>query len=242
MLERLKIIVPTCNKYMHFVEALMYSTRKYWKCDNQFIILGFNEPKFKLDDNWSFISLGEDTGPENWSNDLLTFFTKFKDEYFINMSDDSVMTRQSDIDKIRIVFDYMQKTKSVKKCFLMGSLSSGGSDLLGDIEYTPVEELDNIFVDVNQIANYRSSIQPAIWSTEYFLQILKPNLSPWQFETQYVKNDGARILTTLNNHPIMFGHLAGQIAGLLPNWANSMYENTRLTDEDISNISAILKI
>lgn len=242
MLEKLKIIVPTCDKYTPLVEALMYSVEKHWGVANEFIILGYEYPKFKLNNNWYFISLGQDTGPENWSNDLLKFFEKFEDEYFINMIDDTVLTRKSDTNKIQRAFDYMKKYKDVKKCFLQGSLSSGGYDLLGDISYTPVEELNGEFVDINQMANYRTSIQSAIWATDYFLQILKPNLSPWDFELQHVKNDGARILTTLNNHPIMFAHLASRASDtIMHGWKNSMYENTHLSEEDVLNISKILK-
>lgn len=242
-IEKLKIIIPTCDKYIHILEALMYTTRKYWKLNNEFIILGYDEPKFELDENWKFVSLGKDSGPSNWSNDLLNFFSSFKDEYFINMIDDTLMTRESDIVKIEKVFNYMQKNKSIKKCFLQGSLSVGGKGLLGDIEYTAMDELNGDFYEINQLADYRSSIQSAIWSTEYFLEVLKPNLSPWDFELQHVKNDGARILTTLSNHPIMFSHLCSKIqTEFMHSWRKSMYEDSFLSDEDTVNISKILKI
>ena len=239
--DQLRVLIPACDKYTHLVEGLMYTTNKFWACKNRFTILGYSQPKFKLLPNWDFISLGVDTGPQNWSNDLLKFFKTFKDEYFINMIDDGIMTRKADMDKIQAAYAYMLENKQVKKCFLHGSLSSGDKSLLGDIELTPTEGLPG-FWDVNQTADYRTSIQPAIWSTEYFLQSLKPNLNPWEFETQHTKNDGARILTTKDNHPTMYGGLYRIGGVLVPNWYESVFEDTKLPQEDITYLAELLKL
>ena len=113
--------------------------------------------------------------------------------------------------------------------------------MLGGTVLTPVAELNNEFCDVNQISNYRSSLQSAIWNREYFLTILKPNQNPWTFETQHIKNDGARILTTTDNHPIMFSHIYIK-GGLFQKWAESIYEEGGLSDEDIKIIKEMLKL
>lgn len=239
--DQLRVIIPACDKYTHLVEGLMYTVNKFWACKNRFTILGYSQPKFKLLPNWDFISLGVDTGPQNWSNDLLKFFKNFKDEYFINMIDDGIMTRPADMHKIQAAYAYMLSNKEVKKCFLHGSLSSGDKSLLGDIELTPTEGLPG-FWDVNQTADYRTSIQPAIWSTEYFLQCLKPNMDPWQFETQHSKNDGVRILTTKENHPTMYGGLYRIGGVLVPNWYESVFEDTRLSEEDTAYLANLLKL
>jgi len=238
-LEDLKVVIPTCDGYIRFVEALMYTVDKYWSCKNEFVILGYEPPKFELKSNWKFESLGKDGGAGTWSNGLIDYFKNFEDRYFINMCDESLMTRPSDINKIRKVYDYMLNNRLVKKCFLIGSLSSGDKSLLGDINLTPVEELDGMFHDVNQTCDYRSSVQSAIWSTDYFLQLLKPNQSPWEFETQHVKNDGIRILTTIKDHPTMYSHLYAR-GKYLDDWYSSVFEDTRLSDEDINQITKIL--
>jgi hypothetical protein len=238
----LKIIIPTCDRYIHAVEGLMYTLNKYLNIDNKILLLGYKEPDFKLLDNWEFISLGSDTGVNNWSNDLLKFFENFKDEYFINMIDDTLMTRMADINKINLAFDYMLKNKEVKKVFLHGSLThKSTSSMLGGTVLTPISELNNQFYDVNQVSNYRSSLQSAIWNRNYFLTILKPNHTPWAFETQHVKNDGARILTTVENHPIMFSHIYIK-GGLFNKWNESIYEDGGLTDEDTKTIKEMLKL
>src|SRR5690606_22534524 len=45
-----------------------------------------------------------------------------------------------------------------------------------------------------QDSEYRLSTQPSIWNREFLLQYLKPNLTPWEFETQESKNGGWIIL------------------------------------------------
>ena len=240
--EALKILIPTCDKYIHLLEGLMYTTKKYLPIDNKFIILGYKSPNFKLDDNWSFVSLGVDKGPSEWSNDLLTFFNDFKDEYFINMIDDTLITRLSDIKKIELVFNYMQSNKLVKKVFLHGSLTSGNKSLYGPIVLTPVLNLNSEFYDVNQVSNYRSSLQSAIWSKDYFMKLLKPNMTPWDFELQHIKNDGVRILTTVKDHPTMYSHIYRKGNQLIPSWYKSVFEDTQLSDMDITIIKNMIKL
>lgn len=241
-LEDLKIIIPTCDNYIHLLEGLMYTIRKFWPLKNQFIILGYEKPKFKLDDNWIFVNLGVDKGPSEWSNDLLTYFNHFEDKYFINMIDDTLMTRPSDIDKIERAFNYMQTNESIKKIFLHGSLTSGNKSLFGPIKLNPVSELNMEFYEINQVANYRSSLQSSIWSTDYFKKLLKPNMTPWDFELQHPKNDGAIILTTKENHPTMYSHLYRKGNQLINQWYKSVFEETKLNDDDVLLLKEMLKL
>jgi hypothetical protein len=239
--EDIKIIIPTCDKYIHIVEGLVYTLEKHFNVDNKFIILGYSEPNFELPKNYEFISLGVDKGPNNWSNDLISFFKNFKDKFFINMIDDSLMTRDANIEKIKKALKYMIKNPNVKKIFLHGSLTPmSTSKMLGDTRLTPISELNNEFLDVNQESNYRTSLQSAIWDRDYFVNMLKPNLSPWTFETQHIKRDGARILTTLNDHPIMFSHV--YIKGdLNPEWYKSVYESSDIDNDSFQKIKNIIK-
>jgi hypothetical protein len=160
------------------------------------------------------------------------------------MADDVVMTRLTDINLITSAYEYMLKNTSVKKVFLQGSLNSNiiGIEILGDISYSVVEELNGAFYDVSQTCDYRTSLQSAILSTKYFLETLKENISPWDYELQHIKNDGVRILTTLGVAPTMYGHIGTREGGYLRNWWQSTYEPGGLPSDDIEVIKSILKI
>ena len=52
----MNIYIPTSNKYIHLVEALLYSLKKYWyDFDNtKVVIVGYEEPKYALPKNVLF--------------------------------------------------------------------------------------------------------------------------------------------------------------------------------------------
>lgn len=246
-----KVIIPTCDKYIHIIEALAYTVKKYWQGQSQFIILGYKEPQFKLDDNWSFVSMGEDTGAQNWSNGLIKYFTEeFKDEYFINMIDDTVMTRQSNLGLANVGFNYMIRHNDVKKIFLQGTCDlKYAAECDKSLPNVPIAELDNLFWDINQGQKYRTATASSIWSVKYFLETIKPNMSPWEYELQHIVNDGARILTTCypTLAPTMYGHLCGKVHSPTGHeyfhfFNKSIHEDTYLPDADSTEVLRILKV
>ena len=232
----IKIIIPTCNQYLGIVRALIYTLNKFWPNHGEIIILGYDSPNFELDNKTSFVSMGKQLGPKEWSNDLIKFFNQFKDEFFINMIDYTLMTRKADEHQIKYLFELIKKDDLIGKIFLHGSLTS----------FNKYETLKNDKYDlilINQNCEYRSSIQSAIWRTSYFLQMLKPNLSPWEFELQHIKNDGVKIISTKTNHPTMYSHLY-RVGGKFQvnDWYKSVFEPTQLPDEDIKLIKEMLKL
>ena len=73
------------------------------------------------------------------------------------------------------------------------SKTMGRVDLTTDI--TKREHTATVnFVSAHPSSRYRLSTQPSIWNKIFLLQYLKPNLSPWDFETQDPKNDGWSVM------------------------------------------------
>lgn len=233
-----KILIPTCNQYIHLTQGLMYTMKKFWPNHGNVIILGYEPPKFRLNDNWSFVYLGKQTGPQDWSNDLIRFFESFSDEFFINIIDDTLMTRSADEFQIEYIFNYLKNNSDVGKAFLHGSLIN---DNISKLSFIP--NLEYNLVDIPQDSNYRTSIQSAIWRKSYFLQLLKPNLTPWQFELQHIKNDGIRIISTMGNHPTMYSHLY-RVGGkfMRDEWFKSVFEPTEIPFEDRDKLIKMLKL
>ena len=48
------------------METFQYLFNKFWSDAQRVTILGYEEPKFKLYKNFDFISLGEQTGIQDW--------------------------------------------------------------------------------------------------------------------------------------------------------------------------------
>ena len=82
----MNIYILTSDKNVHVVEGLQYCVNKYWKPNPNVIILGYKEPKFEFDSNFTFVSLGEDRGAGKVGEDILNYFSKISDKYFIKLS------------------------------------------------------------------------------------------------------------------------------------------------------------
>ena len=78
---------------MDTIEGFQYCFNKYWSSSQQVIILGYTSPTFKLNDNFKFISLGEDRGADYIGGDLINLFQNIDDNHFIFSVDDFLLIR-----------------------------------------------------------------------------------------------------------------------------------------------------
>ena len=53
------IYISTSNKYIHLIKPFQYLFNKFWSDKQKVTVMGYEEPKFKLEDNFDFISLGK---------------------------------------------------------------------------------------------------------------------------------------------------------------------------------------
>ena len=119
----------------------------------------------------------------------------------------------------------------------MGSLTGK----YGTVE--PIEGYQDNVLSVTQDSIYRTSLQPSIWRKEYLLSKLKIGMTPWDFELVFPKNDGVKILTTKENHPLMFSHLFRKGGKPQKDWFVSVkFENSRLPEKETEIIRKMLKL
>jgi len=235
--NNLKILIPTCDQYIHLIEGLQYTIKKFYPNHGEVIIIGYEKPKFQLSDNFTFISFGKQNGPRDWSRDLSSYLNTIDEEFIMYFSDDSLMTRSADIKQIYELYKIIKNENSIGKIHLIGSLTKGYGSYVETKDY-----LNNV-VEITQTSSYRTSLQPAIWRKSYLLSNLKIGMTPWEFELKMPKNDNVRILSTKNNHPMMFSHLFRK-GGIVNNtWYKSMvFEESQLPQEDITIIRKMLKL
>lgn len=227
----MKIIIPTCNQYLFLIENLIFNFKKYWPDHYPVVVLGYSDPKFQLPDKWEFVSLGEQKGPHHWSNDLRKFFGSFGDELFINFIDDTLLTRPVNLEKLHYFLSLME-TENISKLFLSKTMTKYESDFIptkfkGLVELIPQSQ-------------YRTSIQPSICRTSFFMECLKPDMNPWQFELQSCGGIDGRYPhdTILSADPneescIMFSHLLRKhLVGLTADWYKGCFDESELDEED----------
>lgn len=234
----LKIVVPTCDKYMHLIEGYIYTLDKYWENHGDVILLGYKEPQFELKSHTEFISLGVDKGAQVWSNGLIDFFKDFDEEFFIFMNDDALLTDYVNDATIEYFYQMMLKNNKIGKASLYGSLGDNPK------YYVPLQDNNySNLISINQNADYRTSLQPAIWRTDLFRKWLRPNISPWDFELSHFKNDGIIILSTNKYQPLYLSHLFRRNNVLVNDWwYRSKHNNSSLSEEDKQYLIKLLKL
>lgn len=166
----MKIIITTSDNYHHLLPVFFYLYNKYW--GEPFDLVGHAKPECELPDNCTWVSLGEQQGPKKWSDQLRSYFEQQPD-WFVWMMEDTFLKNK------------------VRPCPVPGMASR--IDLTKDIQ-SREHTNDGRIITAHQNSRYRLSTQPSIWNRDYLLNYLKPNLSPWDFETQDPKNDGCNVI------------------------------------------------
>lgn len=233
----IEVLIPTCDKYIKYTEALMITSRNIWPEGFQFRILGFKEPKFKLDSNWSFTKIGnKDEGPKSWGNGLKWFFTNYQHEHFIYGSDDCALTfvnkeaieraiHLCQIDKFAGRFS-LTADKPEKKYF----------HLEGDEHYGL-----NVYAYADGI-NYRLSLGWSIYNTKFFNGFLKSNMTPWEYEKQSCGELNIFPYNIYTYHPfscIDAAYFCRKDKGLIEDWDKGYY-GTNLEAEMKEKVQQII--
>lgn len=182
----MKIIVTTSNNYHHLLKIFIYLFNKNWSIDQEVEVVGYKKPEFELPVNFTFYSMGEQTDTnKDFSNDLRKYFEK-QDDWFIWLFEDSFIKQ--------VDFNGLSVLKLLTSIPGVGRINLSNETIKQDhFESIHVVKYNQIYENT-QSARYRLSTQPSIWNKRFLLQYLKPNLSPWEFETQPSTNDGWRIL------------------------------------------------
>jgi len=202
----MKIYLLTSNKYTEKLCPInIHFLNKYWP-DNDITIVGYEDVDEleNLPSNVTKVSLGlqEEYG-SRWTNALIPFFKKIPEDYFALVFDDHILMNKVDQQKIKVIEDQFV-TNSADKAMI-----GGGISLLATKQF---EKNENLLV-FSQAAEYRMSLHPAIWSKNYFLKYLFPNMTSWDFELQNngrAQGDGGVILNykyDYPNEPHLFSYL-----------------------------------
>lgn len=232
----MKIIIPTCDKYRNILEANKYTMDKFGGSDLDVTVLGYKRPDFDMG-SWKFISLGNDSGPKNFTNDLWKFFENFDDEFFIYGNDDIIAVDNLDLELLTDMENTMKNNPNVVKICLTSAAISHY------IDYKVFEDKKDFqYKEMPQDADYRLSLHYGVWRTSYFKKYFNLGISPWEFELRNVaKNDGGILLGTIGRHFLDFGHIFRKDVGLADNWYKSEYTGNALSNKDISYVANIIQ-
>jgi hypothetical protein len=191
----MKVYVIASDKYAHICPLTIYFLNKNWP-EQDVVIVGYEGLKElkKLPSNVSVVSLGkQDDFGTSWTDGLIPFFEKIPDEYFTLILDDHILLNRVDEKKIKIIEEQFL-LKRVDKATIGGGISLSNA----------IDWGENLLL-FNQGINYRTSLHPAVWTKEYFIKYLKPNMTSWEFEAKNNSEamfDNAKIVSFSYDYPL----------------------------------------
>lgn len=173
------LVVSTSDNYLHLVPIWIHLYKKYWNDPDQRVeIVGYKKPDIELPDNFSFYSMGQQTGDaKNFGTDLRKYFERLDRLVIWNM-EDSFVKSSVDILGIKHAVNIMNDDHSI------GRLALGANNLNQYTESYRKEIYDDELVQTPPLSEYRLSTQIAIWNKDFLLRYLKYNMNPWEFECQ----------------------------------------------------------
>jgi len=201
-----KILVTTCDKYIHAVKPYAWLLKKYWPEHPEVIVGGFEPPSFKMPPGFTFMSLGkeEDYPLSRWSDAFKKLIDKSEQEIFIFMLEDMWVIQPVKNDVVDMAYDYMKQFEYVARLDLTGDrLHAGGARLYGKLGYVNL-------IWSNPDSPYHMSTMPAFWRKEHLMKVLRPGETPWQLEL-----DGTPRLGNLRDSVIVLGTDAWPIRNTL---------------------------
>lgn len=178
---KLRVYVTTSDWYNPLIPAFAYLFNRYWSPDQQVTVLGYTPPDSRLPENFSFVSLRDlgESGPgwsrnPRWTDSLRPFFEELREDRFILLQIDYFLKRAVRHDLLALLERRFDRDGAAK------------ADLTLERQHFPhepwAEEDGAQLIASRQDAPYRSSLQAAIWRRDYFLELLVPGRTPWQFE------------------------------------------------------------
>ena len=191
------MFVFVSDKYLNCLPIWCYTFNKFWKPKKHVKILGYKTPNFNLPSNFEFISMGEQVGgPENWSTPIRNYFEtrhSWEENHIQWATEDSFLWGDVNFESYYYLTSYCQKNKGVGRVALTNDIVnlSGGHDV---VEENLIKLQPNV--------NFRSSGTWSIFSKSLFFELMKPNISPWDFEGESSMNEKTGMRSVIRHYTL----------------------------------------
>lgn len=188
----MRTFVSTCDSFYWCLKPFVYLHNLYWSEQQPVVVGGYGSLGFDLSPNFKFYSIDvEMYSKERWSDGIIRFLSAMPDLFFIWMQEDYWLIRTVDVSAVASLEGYMALHPEVYRI-----------DLTSDRLYAGCikTELGSWgHLDLFSMANdcpYQNSIQACVYNRIHLLRMLKPSMSPAQFELEAVIPEELKVLGT----------------------------------------------
>lgn len=164
--DNIAFVISTCKKYEKVFLKFWEIFFKY-EIQERYNVYILSDKKLEFYSNCKNVRLCNID--KEWSDRTRIFLKNIKEDYIIHILDDFII-ENIDYNKLDKLLEYIVTHKEVAN-IIFENLSS-----IEDKKIT-----NNLYLR-NWNDRYKTSLQIGIWKKEVFLQLLKGNYSPWEFE------------------------------------------------------------
>ena len=204
-LNDVTIIVSSCDKYAPLWNPFFTSLFKNWPSlldQNQEVpILLISNTKSFDNARIKHVHIPQE---KSWSDNMLAALTKVQTKYVLVMLDDYWLINPVQEQRISDIVQAMQQEE-----IAMAQLAYNNSSFHYGTKHPVLHDA----IYTNQYAEYKTSLQAAIWEVKALRFLLKPGESPWDFELAGTKRSHGYPATFINiasNYPIEYLNAARQ--------------------------------
>lgn len=181
----LTIYIPSIAKYWHLAPAFMPIFNKYWP-DQKCVYLCYDKvPDIEMPPNFSKVYIGSANNYKDWTSPLISFMQDVDTPYFVIAGEDMFPTSDTNMSELPMLVNEI-RSGQVDKVIL-----EAAPDVMSYTDpYKPGMR------KLRQDIRFRYTLQPSIWTKEYFLRHIRPGWTIWDYEKcKQAVNDGATIIT-----------------------------------------------
>lgn len=190
----MRVIVMTSDSYLWALRPFCYLFNIYWSSLQPVLVVGYSRPKFPLPNNFEFYSVGDQTGPDQWSGTLIRALNYIPDTHFVLMLEDYWLQRTVDHVGIASLTEYCQGHDEVIRLDLTDDRLHAYGDARDAPDYGPWGHYDLIITGNDK--QYQFSMQAGIWNKHHMLSLIQAGKSPWEVELYTSIPDGWIVLGT----------------------------------------------
>lgn len=166
MTNDIAVLVVSCDKYQDLWKPFFTLFFRYWQDCPYPVYLGSNHLTY-TDSRVKMITVGDD---RDWSSGFRKMLELIQQPYVIVLLEDYLIYQPVNTDKIRELASYMKN----KRAGVLRLFPCPGPDM-------PCQDNPEVG-EISKGADYRISLQAALWNKQILLSLLQEGESAWHFE------------------------------------------------------------
>jgi hypothetical protein len=175
----MRVVVLTCDRYAPLLRPFAHLFNQYWSALQPVTVIGATRAP-ELPTNFELCPTGAGYPATRWTDTLIEYLSNITDERFVLLLEDYFLCRTVDVRGVASLDQYASLHPEALRVDLTPDVLHAHGDARDAVEVEAWGHYD--IVEKEPGLQYRVSTQAGIFGRANLLEILAPNVSPWDFE------------------------------------------------------------